>query len=98
MANSKQAPASVMGAGSVLSTVSGPSSASTPDSLGGASPHEEPRLVPYSEWIVQPGMVFMLEPGIYLPGETSVRLEDAVLVTSDGGEVLTRHDKSLPHD
>ncbi|WP_432380492.1 catalase [Duganella sp. P38] len=41
MANSKQTPASVMGAGSVLSTVSGPSSASTPDSLGGASPHDQ---------------------------------------------------------
>ncbi|SDF95949.1 MULTISPECIES: catalase [unclassified Duganella] len=41
MANSKQSPASVMGAGSVLSTVSGPSTASTPDTLGGASPHEQ---------------------------------------------------------
>ncbi|MBV7537108.1 catalase [Duganella sp. sic0402] len=41
MANSKKTPASVLGAGSVLSTVSGPSSASTPDNLGGASPQEQ---------------------------------------------------------
>ncbi|MHA4867647.1 catalase [Duganella sp. PWIR1] len=41
MANSKKPPASVMGAGSVLSTVSGPSSPDTPDSLGGASPLEQ---------------------------------------------------------
>jgi len=37
----------------------------------------------------------MLEPGIYFPGETGVRLEDGMLVTTDGVEVLTKHDKSL---
>jgi len=58
--------------------------------------HEAPRIVPYNEEVLQEGMVIMLEPGIYLPGETSVRLEDALLVTSDGVEVLTKHDKSLP--
>ena len=44
MATRKKTPASVMGAGSVLSSVSGPSSADTPDSLGGASPQEQPLL------------------------------------------------------
>ncbi|MEW5957677.1 MAG: Xaa-Pro peptidase family protein [Chloroflexota bacterium] len=58
--------------------------------------HESPRIVPYNEETLQQGMVIMLEPGIYLPGETSVRLEDALLVTADGAEVLTKHDKSLP--
>lgn len=58
--------------------------------------HEAPRIVPYNEERLQAGMVIMLEPGIYLPGETSVRLEDAMLVTADGAEVLTKHDKSLP--
>jgi Xaa-Pro aminopeptidase len=58
--------------------------------------HESPRIVPYNEETLQEGMVIMLEPGIYLPGETSVRLEDGLLVTSDGVEVLTKHDKSLP--
>ncbi|MBI1877726.1 MAG: aminopeptidase P family protein [Chloroflexi bacterium] len=58
--------------------------------------HEAPRIVPYNEETLQKGMVIMLEPGIYLPGETSVRLEDGILVTSDGAEILTKHDKGLP--
>jgi Xaa-Pro dipeptidase len=60
----------------------------------GVSGHEAPRIVPYSDEVLQAGMVIMLEPGIYLPGETSVRIEDAVLVTTDGAEILTKHDKS----
>jgi Xaa-Pro aminopeptidase len=62
----------------------------------GAIGHEAPRLVPYSQEVIQAGMVILVEPGIYLPGETGVRLEDALLVTADGVEVLTKHDKSLP--
>lgn len=61
----------------------------------GASPHEEPRIVPYNNTALEAGMVIMLEPGIYFPGEDAVRLEDAVLVTATGAEVLTKHDKSL---
>jgi Xaa-Pro aminopeptidase len=61
----------------------------------GVSGHEEPRIVPNNEQVLEPGMVIMLEPGIYLPGKTGVRLEDAVLVTENGPEVLTHHDKSL---
>lgn len=60
----------------------------------GVSGHESPRIVPYNEETLREGMVIMLEPGIYIPGETGVRLEDALLVTSDGAEVLTHHDKS----
>jgi Xaa-Pro dipeptidase len=60
----------------------------------GVSGHEAPRIVPYSEEVLQAGMVIMLEPGIYLPGQTGVRLEDAILITADGIEVLTKHDKS----
>lgn len=62
----------------------------------GVTSHEEPRIVPYNEAALQENMVIMLEPGIYFPGETSVRLEDAMLVTKDGAELLTGHDKSLP--
>lgn len=61
----------------------------------GVTSHEEPRLAPYNDMTLQENMIIMLEPGIYFPGETSVRLEDAMLVTSDGAEILTRHDKSL---
>ena len=62
----------------------------------GVSGHGSPRIVPYNREALEPGMVVMLEPGIYIPGETGVRLEDALLVTATGAEVLTHHDKSLP--
>ena len=44
---------------------------------------------------VEPGMIFSIEPGIYLPGEVGVRIEDLVLVTEDGCEVLNKYDKGL---
>lgn len=61
----------------------------------GVSAHEAPRLVPYNDEIIQQGMVIMLEPGIYLPGKISVRIEDGMLVTADGVEVLTKHSKAF---
>jgi Xaa-Pro dipeptidase len=57
----------------------------------GVTYHEEPRIVPYNELALEAGMVIALEPGIYLPDVGGVRLEDVVLVTADGCEVLTRH-------
>lgn len=57
----------------------------------GVSSHEEPRLVPYNSTPLEAGMVIMLEPGVYLPGEIAVRLEHALLVTPDGADLLTRH-------
>jgi Xaa-Pro aminopeptidase len=62
----------------------------------GVTPHEEPRIVPYNTLALEPGMVVMLEPGIYLPGETAVRLEHAVLVTEGEPELLTSHEVGLP--
>ncbi|MBC8098570.1 MAG: aminopeptidase P family protein [Armatimonadetes bacterium] len=59
----------------------------------GVSGHEEPRITPYNETLLQPGMVIMLEPGAYFPGELSVRIEDGILVTDSGAEVLTTHSK-----
>lgn len=44
---------------------------------------------------VQPGMIFSIEPGIYLPGNFGVRIEDLILVTEDGHEVLTKCSKDL---
>ena len=45
--------------------------------------------------VVEPGMIFSIEPGIYLAGEIGVRIEDLVLVTEDGCEVLNKADKEL---
>jgi Xaa-Pro aminopeptidase len=51
--------------------------------------HELPRIAPRSSALLQPGMVFTVEPGIYLPGRFGVRLEDVVLVTDSGFELLS---------
>lgn len=52
--------------------------------------HEAPTVSGRSETILKPGMVITVEPGIYLPGEIGVRIEDMVLITEKGHEVLTR--------
>ncbi|MEP3481192.1 MAG: Xaa-Pro peptidase family protein [Fuerstiella sp.] len=51
--------------------------------------HESPRMSPLSDQILEPGMVITVEPGIYLPENFGVRIEDDILVTNDGHEVLT---------
>jgi Xaa-Pro aminopeptidase len=51
--------------------------------------HEGPRVAAKQEQVLQPGMVITIEPGAYLAGEFGVRIEDMVLATADGGEVLT---------
>ncbi|MFN8377605.1 MAG: Xaa-Pro peptidase family protein [Anaerolineae bacterium] len=62
----------------------------------GTGPHEEPRITPYNDTVLKQGMVILLEPGTYWPGETGCRLEDALLVTADGCEVLTQFDHRYP--
>jgi len=51
--------------------------------------HEAPRLAANQPLALEPGMVVTVEPGIYLPGWGGVRIEDDVLVTKDGCQVLT---------
>ena len=56
----------------------------------GTAYHEEPRIVPGGETVLEPGMVVALEPGVY--GDSAgVRVEQVVLVTADGCELLSGH-------
>jgi len=53
--------------------------------------HEEPRLSGKSAATLQAGMVVTVEPAVYLPGKFGIRLEEMVLVTEKGCEVLSEH-------
>jgi Xaa-Pro aminopeptidase len=57
--------------------------------------HEAPRVAAKQEQVLQPGMVITIEPGVYMPGKYGVRIEDMVLVTERGHEVLTPSPKEL---
>ncbi len=61
----------------------------------GLEVHEAPRLAAGREEALQAGMVVTVEPGVYLPGLWGVRIEDTVLVTDKGCEILTRTSKEL---
>ena len=61
----------------------------------GMEVHEEPYISDISSTVLQPGMVFSIEPGIYLPGRFGVRIEDLVMVTETGVEVLNKFTKEL---
>ena len=60
----------------------------------GIDGHEPPYVTSTSETVLEEGMVFSIEPGIYLPGRFGIRLEDIVILREDGPEILS----SLPRD
>ena len=59
----------------------------------GQNDHEKGDVSSANHNLAKPGMIFSIEPGVYLPGKFGVRVEDLVLVTKDGCEVLNHVDK-----
>ncbi len=59
----------------------------------GQTDHEQGDVSSVSQIVAQPGMIFSIEPGVYLPGKFGVRVEDLVLVTENGCQVLNQVDK-----
>ena len=57
--------------------------------------HEAPRLAAGQKDVLQPGMVITIEPGAYIPGVGGVRIEDMVVVTERGCQILTPTGKEL---
>lgn len=61
----------------------------------GLETHEDPYLVVGNDLVVEPGMTFSVEPGVYIPGSFGARIEDIVVVTHDGGESLNHCPRDL---
>ncbi len=55
----------------------------------GMAPHERPFVGPLKPEVLKEGMVFTIEPGIYIPGKGGVRLEEMVVLEGDGTRLLT---------
>lgn len=61
----------------------------------GSTVHEFPSITETNDLVIQEGMCFSIEPGIYVPGVAGVRIEDCVYVTKNGCESFTRTPKEL---
>jgi Xaa-Pro aminopeptidase len=57
--------------------------------------HEAPRVAAGQTELLRPGMVITVEPGVYLPGKFGVRIEDTVVLTESGCEILTKCPKEM---
>lgn len=61
----------------------------------GLAIHEPPDCSSVNQQVVEPGMCFSIEPGVYIPGKWGVRVEDLIVVTEDGCEVLNKFTKDI---
>ena len=61
----------------------------------GSEIHEPPFITSTSKTILEPGMVFSIEPGIYMPDKFGVRLEEIVILKEDGPEILSKVSRKL---
>jgi Xaa-Pro aminopeptidase len=61
----------------------------------GLDGHEDPYIIEGNTQLVTEGMAFSIEPGIYLPGEFGVRIEDIVVCTTDGVERMNQSPRSV---
>lgn len=61
----------------------------------GLEVHELPQIATGNQALLEPGMIFTVEPGIYIPGVGGVRIEDNLVITETGAEVLTTFRRDL---
>ena len=63
----------------------------------GMETHEEPYIVDGNDLVLEPGMTFSIEPGIYLDGRHGARIEDILVCTHDGAERLNQRPRDIAH-
>ena len=61
----------------------------------GISVHEAPYIRTGNKQVLEKGMAFSIEPGIYLPGKFGIRIEDIVVVGAKGADILNRFSKEI---
>jgi Xaa-Pro dipeptidase len=61
----------------------------------GMESHEEPYMRGDNMQVLEPGMTFTVEPGIYLPNRNGVRIEDNMLITENGAESLSDMEREI---